>query len=403
MHRFAHCPADGGIALEVCKHFFRNAVEPDILPGDQSRRIDGIRSPPHVLVARFIRLGDACKAPFAAQHVDQKPSVLPDPGRADPGKRSHHAVGRRFGDPRFKRLQINFADGLFVCPYGDAAAETFLIVQCKVLGEHDAALLRHASGGGGIYFSGKESVFRIIFKISAAVRAAVNVCPGTVYADIVGRQRFFSHRPAELFRQLRIKRRSYDRVAGKGKLGAVDDAVARIDAHRPVGAPVPGGRNALCPEYGHAAEADHIGLLLVRHLVEQVFPHRIGVRYPAQLDQRQPSVRRSDRFIHRHRIRRIVRDGLFKLHCRDHVGVCTRQLHRVGIGICPVAARKIGDLLPARPCIQVHVYILEPIGDARPCKRRNGIGIVVVARIFDLICQRSIPGAVHPVRRRIPF
>ena len=83
---------------------------------------------------------------------------------------------------RLKLLQIYFAYRLFVSPYAYTVAARFLVVQRKMLEVYEHTLGLYSLNFIGTYIAAYEGVFRIIFKIPAAVGSTLDVSAGAVEA-----------------------------------------------------------------------------------------------------------------------------------------------------------------------------------------------------------------------------
>ena len=82
----------------------------------------------------------------------------------------------------FKAVDVHLADGLLVGPGAHALTVGFLVVQGKVLGEADQALLGCAAGLGSADDACQHGVLAVILVVAAAKGVAVDVAAGAVPA-----------------------------------------------------------------------------------------------------------------------------------------------------------------------------------------------------------------------------
>ena len=203
------------------------------------------------------------------------------------------------GQAHFKRLEIDLADGLFVCP-GDEAqmvAVLFLIVEGEVLEEGVHALLRRPLDGLFAHGAGEEAVFGIILEVAAGKRGAVDVDGGAVPTDDAGIQAVFADAPAHFEGVVHFPGAGEQVLGGPGHGHEVVFAQGRgtvVDHFVEAGGAVEVGDLGFIDRFrlGRAVAAfgDQFGNFVDGQLVEEIFPQRVVEGLAAQVDEVQPVV-----------------------------------------------------------------------------------------------------------------
>ena len=264
--RGAHGVAGGVVAcFNACAHQTQHHI---VAGADRKVRI-------HPACIRHRGVGDdhTGKAPFAAQHVGDQRLTCARPRCAEVAVAGHDRGRAALLHGQFKRLEVDLADRLLVCPDGKAQTVALLIVQSKVLGVHIHALGQRPAHLCRAELAGQQPVLGIVFKVSAAKRRSVDVHTRRVQTDDAVCRRFHSKDLAEFFDQFCIPRRAdHDFARERHAAQAADQ---RVDARRTV--QIGGCRFADARHRGRgpAAVQDHRRHVFVGKLLQEQFPLRI--------------------------------------------------------------------------------------------------------------------------------
>ena len=264
--RCAHCIAGRVVVrFDACAHQTEHHI---VARADSQVRV-------HPGGVRHRRVGDnhAGKAPFAAQHIGDQRLRCARPRRAEIAVTRHDRGRAAFLDGQFKRLEVDFADRLFICPDGKTQAVAFLIVECEVLGIQIDALALSAFDLRRAELAGQEAVFGIVFKVTTGKRCSVDVHAGRIQTDDTVGRCFLRKDLAEFFHQFCIPRRADHDLARERN--AAETADERVDAGRTVEV---GGRRFSDARHrgrGPTAVQNHRRHVLVGQLLQKQFPLRI--------------------------------------------------------------------------------------------------------------------------------
>ena len=129
----------------------------------------------HYVGLHVVGHDNAVETPLGTQYVGAKCLATARPAIADTVETAHDAKSVTALDVHLKRLQVNLAQGLFVCPHLYAAAFRFLIVKHKVfcIGVH--AVLHRTFGGLCAHYTGDKRIFAVILEVTSAHCRAVNI------------------------------------------------------------------------------------------------------------------------------------------------------------------------------------------------------------------------------------
>ena len=236
------------------------------------------------------RVGDhhAVEAPFVAEHIGEQCLGSACPSVAKAAVTAHDSGGAALLDRKLKGLEVNFADGLLVCPDRDGQTVGLLIVQGKVLDIGVHALTVHALHHGSAHLAGQQAVLAVILKVTAGEGGAVDVHAGGIQTHHMVCGGFGTKSGAKALGKVGVPAGTHDDLAGEGN--ALQAADQTVDAGRAV--QIIGGGLAHAGNFrgGPAAVGDHVGHVVHAELLQQVVPLGVIVFQPGHILQGQAVV-----------------------------------------------------------------------------------------------------------------
>ena len=144
-----------------------------------------------------VRHHNAAKAPFVAEDVLQKVVALLGKDAVDLVVGAHKSPGIRFPDHYLKPLQAHFAERPGVHTTVGIEAVQFYVICRKMLGAYSHALALDTAYPRCSHLAGKEGVFAVILKVTAAKGIALKVHSGTKDHVQAVFPHFLSHKAPE--------------------------------------------------------------------------------------------------------------------------------------------------------------------------------------------------------------
>ena len=197
----------------------------------------------------------AVEAPLVAEHIGEQRLGSARPGVAKAAVTAHDSGGAALLDRKLKGLEVNFADGLLVCPDRDGQTVGLLIVQGKVLDVGVHALTAHALHHGSAHLAGQQAVLAVILEVTAGEGGAVDVHAGGVQTHHMVCGGLGAKGGAKALGKVGVPAGTHDDLAGEGN--ALQAADQTVDARRAV--QIIGGGLAHAGNFrgGPAAVGDH--------------------------------------------------------------------------------------------------------------------------------------------------
>ena len=174
--------------------------------GDGRGRVHIARAEHAVVAVVHIGGHEAVEAPLAAENVVHQLGGGAAPPSAYAVEAAHGSMGVALVCRHYAAecLEIDLADSLFVCPYSDAFAMRFAVVEGKVLFIHNKSLGLDAYALAGAYRGGDKGIFGVVLEVTAAVCVAVSVGRRTVYTVSVRRPAVFAYKFTDTLNKLLV-------------------------------------------------------------------------------------------------------------------------------------------------------------------------------------------------------
>ena len=234
----------------------------------------------------------AVEAPLVAEHIGEQRLGSACPGVAQTAVAAHNGGGAALLDRKLKGLEVNFADGLLVCPHREGQTVGFLIVQGKMLDVGVHALAVHALHHGSAYLAGQQTVLAVILKVTTGEGSAVDVHAGGIQTHHMVCGGLGTKGGAKALGKVGVPAGTHNDLAGEGN--ALQAADQTVDTGRAV--QVIGGGLAHAGNFrgGPAAVGDHVGHIVHAELLQQVVPLGVIVIQPGHILQGQTVVCHGD-------------------------------------------------------------------------------------------------------------
>ena len=230
----------------------------------------------------------ALKAPLVAEHIGEQCLGSTCPCVAQTAVAAHDSGGVALLDGQLKGLEVDFADGLLVCPHRDGQTVGLLIVQGEVLDVAIHALTAQALHHGCTHFAGEQTVLAVILEVAPGEGGAVDVHAGGVQTHHMICGCLGTKSGAKALGKVGVPAGTRNDLAGERD--ALQAADQTVDARRAV--QIVGGGLAHAGNFrsGPAAVGDHVGHIIHTELFQQVVPLGVVIVQTCHILQRQTVV-----------------------------------------------------------------------------------------------------------------